>query len=376
MRILLVTGSYPPGRCGVGDYTRLLATTLATLPDTAVSVLTTGECATGADEQGVFVLRFMPDWSLLRAGALFRHIFHARPDIVHVQYPTHGYSDGGLPWLVPLIAWCCGARVVQTWHEVINRRDLAKFLFMMVVPGRTVVVRKTYLQQTRWPFDLLTRWRRPQYINSASTLPKAHLSPSQLMAVREDYQVGAGRMIVFFGFLHPSKRVELLFDVADPATDHILIVGNAGDQADYVSNIERLSQDDRWLGRSRVIGFVEAEKAAVILKTADAVVLPLQLGGGEWNTSIRAGVLQGTFVLTTSTLSSGYDAEANIYYARIDDVEEMRRALQTYAGVKRDSDDPSDTFGWMSIAKRHLALYRSMLPVAHSALNSPQYDAK
>jgi hypothetical protein len=40
MRILLISGSLPPMRCGVGDYTASLATALGRCDDTAVAVLT------------------------------------------------------------------------------------------------------------------------------------------------------------------------------------------------------------------------------------------------------------------------------------------------------------------------------------------------
>ena len=364
IRILLIGGSYPPDRCGVGDYSHRLATALARHPDTLVSVLTTGNEAEIARAENVSVSRSIPDWSVHNARRLFHAIRRIRPDIVHVQYPTQGYRNGRLAWLIPLIARCCGARVVQTWHEGFNRRDLIGFLALALTPGRVVVVRKSYQQQFLPPYAFLVRLKRPVYINSAATLPKADLSQRELEAVRERYEVGARRLVVFFGFIHPLKQIEQLFELANPATDYIMVVGNADDDTSYLDRIKALTQSDSWRGCSRVTGFVDPSEAAAILAAADALVLPLKVGGGEWNTSILAGVLQGTFVLTTSRLTDGYDVETNVYYARIDDLDEMKQALGRYMSNKRVSAGRLDTFGWYSIADRHLDLYRSVLPSA------------
>lgn len=359
IRILFVTGSYPPDRCGVGDYTRMLATAVGGLAEAQVSVLTTGCDATATDEQDVAVYRSMPDWSLRNAARLIRQIRELRSDIVHIQYPTQGYGHGDLPWLLPLLAFVCGARIVQTWHEGFNRRDLAKFMLMLVVPGRIVVVREAYLRQIRRPFGVLARWRRPLYINSASTLPVVTPTEAEAASVRARYGVGDRRLLVFFGFIYPSKQIEQLFAIANPDIDHILVVGDHSDQAAYLEQVVELTRGPHWSGKAQVVGFAKPEEAAMIVAVADALVLPLKAGGGLWNTSILAGIQQRTFVLTTSADPSGYDADTNVYYARVDNVAEMRQALETYAGTKRLAAG-TDAFTWQSVAARHRDLYRSL----------------
>ena len=361
-RLMLVTGSYPADRCGVGDYTCQLASALARLPSTEVSVLTSGSGAVVREEAGVMVRRSIPDWSLASWRPLLRELRAVRPQVVHVQYPTQGYGKGALPWLVPALSRLLGARVVQTWHEGFSRRHLPGFLAMALTPGRTIVVRKAWLRHFLWPLSPVANWRRPSYIKSASTLPKSLLGASEVLALRLRLGADGRRLIVFFGFVHPAKRIELLFEVADPQTDHVLVIGNIGDQTAYAKRLEALASEARWRGHARIGGFVDRHEAADILKAADAIVLPLEAGGGEWNTAILAGVMQGTFVLTTSATVQGYDPQMNIYYAPIDDVAQMREALQAHAGRRRQID-PNQEYpdDWGSIARSHLALYGEML---------------
>ncbi len=362
MRILLVTGSYPPGRCGVGDYSQQLATALAPVlvgvPGAGVAVLTTGTTDGAVDEAGVAVSRAMPDWRLRRIARLIRALRRIRPDIVHVQYPTQGYGSGKLIWFIPLLARCLGARVVQTWHEGFDH-DLLKFLLLAIAPGRVVVVREAFLRQFGRAFGFVAGLRRLSYINGAATLPAADPSPAERAAIRARYGVGDRRLLMFFGFIYPAKQVEQLFAIADPDRDHILIVGDAGGQDDYLATITALTQGDCWSGRAQVIGFADRAEAAAIMATADALILPFRAGGGVWNTSILAGILQRVFVLTTATTAGGYDADTNVHYAAIDDLAGMKRALDTHAGTKRRVEG-DDAFGWRSIAARHHALYASM----------------
>jgi glycosyltransferase involved in cell wall biosynthesis len=245
---------------------------------------------------------------------------------------------------------------------------------MALTPGRTVVVRKAWAGQFRSPFGLFARLRQPVYINSASTLPRSHLDEDGARTLRLRYAVEGRRLIVFFGFLHPHKRIELLFQIADPVTDHLLVIGNVGDQSEYAALLEAFTQDPRWRGHARIVGFVDRHEAADILKAADALVLPLKAGGGEWNTAILAGVGQGTFVLTTSTSSKGYDPEANTYYAAVDDLVEMQHALKTHAGRRRHTTDQySDAFDWGAIARRHIELYQSLVG-HHGSLRVPSSE--
>jgi glycosyltransferase involved in cell wall biosynthesis len=167
-------------------------------------------------------------------------------------------------------------------------------------------------------------------------------------------------LIVYFGFLYPHKRVERLFDVCDPTTDRLVIAGEATvDALSYRDDIANRAASPPWAGRATLTGFMPAKDIAALLAAADAVVLPFQHGGGNWNTSIHAARSQGTFVVTTSDDRSGYDPAAHVWYTTIDDVNGMRTALAQHAGRKRASDAGYDV--WKDVAAKHVALYRELL---------------
>jgi len=96
--VCIVTASYPPARCGVGDYTALLSTALAS-NGTHVSVVTSAIREPYARDGNPTVLPVVHNWSLLNVARVLRAILKCKPDIVHFQFPTNGYFDVLVPML-------------------------------------------------------------------------------------------------------------------------------------------------------------------------------------------------------------------------------------------------------------------------------------
>jgi len=67
MKVLLVTGSLPPLRCGVGDYCMHLAAALARHPEAQVTVLTSSAVGEIPAAPRLRVLPVMRDWGLREA---------------------------------------------------------------------------------------------------------------------------------------------------------------------------------------------------------------------------------------------------------------------------------------------------------------------
>jgi glycosyltransferase involved in cell wall biosynthesis len=200
--------------------------------------------------------------------------------------------------------------------------------------------------------------KRYRYIKSASTIPMCTLTPDELDTLKTRYLKGQHRLIVFFGFIYPHKGVDLLFDIGDPETDRIVIAGEFKSDAYRAALFSRASVRP-WLGRADFLGFVQDKDVSALLAVADAVVLPFQLGGGDWNTSIHAATQTGSFVLTTSLSSSGYDVIQNVYFAEPGNLTEMKTALESHAGHRREVE--TTVHGWSNIAREHAALYAEVL---------------
>lgn len=362
MRVLLVTGSFPPMRCGVGDYSQNLAESLAAAHEVKVGVLTSVSGTGKEKTDRVEIFPLIERWSLAEALKAIRIIRHWSPDIVHIQYPTQGYGNGYLPWVLPMIVFLMGKKVVQTWHEGYSRRNAFSLSLKSIVPGGLVFVRPNFKEENLHAMLSWAIWgKNPVFIPNASSIPCADLGEHEKLGIKNAYLQKQNRLIVFFGFVYPEKGVELLFEIADPSSDQIVIAGEIAGEGNYPQDIMRRASAESWQGKVTITGFLPADDVAALLAVADAVILPFRTGGGEWNTSLHGAVLNGAFVITTSLTQNGYDKNNNVYYAKVDNVQEMKSALAAYAGVRRGYHADMGRNEWRQIADKHRALYASLL---------------
>ncbi|MBU3547850.1 glycosyltransferase [Polynucleobacter sp. P1-05-14] len=348
-------------KCGVGDYSFFLANALASDQSNVVGVLTS---ILDNGDQGTNRVQLFPvvkKWTLLSIIQYIKILRDFKPNIVHIQYPTQGYGAGNLPWFLPSIAWLFGKKVVQTWHEGFTKKNAIKLFFKGIIPGALIYVKPEYQNQFRPYFMRWVFWNKLNvFIKNASVIPVVNLAKHEIDQYRITYIKGQKRLIVFFGFMHPEKRVELLFSIANPLTDIIVIAGEFDPKNSYHQEIYDYANSAEWSDKVQILGFLAEEKVAKLLAIADAIILPFASGGGAWNTSLQAASQQGSFVITTAKNPIGYDQASNIYYSHIDDVIEMKLALEKWCGTKKNvsNEVASD---WNFIAHQHLVLYTALL---------------
>lgn len=346
--------------CGVGDYTRGLAETLARRPGVQVAVLTSMDASGASSGAPYQVFPVVRDWTLADLRTVGKVIRRWNPDVAHLQYPTQGYRRYQA-WLFPLLLRILfRVPVVQTWHEYVPERfRLALWhAFLALAPGDVIVVRPNYRERMPWWFRSLFRRKVLHLVANAPSLPQVLLTDSDRRAIQLRYAPDGRALVAHFGFLFEHKGVDDLLEILDFERHHLVLVGDVKEWDPYqVALVRRLSAPP-FVDHVTMAGFLPAFEAARVLAAADAVVLPFRQGGGSWNTSIKAAILQGTFVLTTSTEERGFDAARNVYYARPGDIRELRQALSEHLG--RRNRDPAPTAAgetWEEIAQRHHELY-------------------
>lgn len=364
VKILFVTGSFPPMRCGVGDYAGRLAGALAQDPEIEVSVLTSKVESASPSPERVHVLRIVETWEPVAAEEFHRTVQQIRPDVIHIQFPTQGYNTAqGLIAMMRQARGSLRVPVVATLHEFIPRgftKSDRAILWIARLANNVIVVRPDFTQNLSWFARAVIGQNKVRFIANASVIPRASLNGQRRDELRRAMGCDSRKLVGFFGFSYPAKGVDLLFEIADPMRHHLLLICELVTGDLYHARLRALAESDRWKGRVTLSGFVESDEVGRLLAASDAAVFPYRDGGGPWNSSLHAAMSQDTFILTTSTVKHGYDAETNIYYARPGDVGQMRRALIEYAGVRRKrSAVKSDP--WQEIARRHKELYTSLL---------------
>jgi len=362
MRVLLVAGSYPPEPCGVGDYTEKLANALGSVQGIRVGVLTTSlQGRKNTNTSSVELIDIVERWNFSQLLKIVRTIRTWKPDLIHIQYPSQGFFLSRFPSFLPLVSRLLKTPVIQTWHEPHRMRGVVHFLLQALRANGLIFVRPNYLDMLPAPFPRLIKRQHKATIPNASALPISRLDSTQKLKLRNQYLGSQKRLVVFFGFIYPSKGIELLFDIANPSSDSLIIAGAVKDNS-YRNQLDNLAQTKGWCeNRMRFTGFLSPQDAADLISVADAVVLPFLDGGGEWNTSIHSALSQGALVITTAVPARGDEPERNIYTAGPSDIQAMRNALDRLAG-RRKSPISADS-QWREIAAAHLRFYRRCIDV-------------
>lgn len=372
MRVLFITGSYPPMKCGVGDYTRHLAEAMGAMEGVSVAVLTDVSATSSPTGEGVTLFPVVNGWTPPCVAPILRTTLRWKPDLVHIQYPTQGYKGSFLSYQLPLLISASGFPVFQTWHEYMPVGSITAFV--NALPTRGFVVVRPDFKNNSSPFYGWIFRRKPfRFIPNAPTIPVATLPEDKRVSIRRELAPEAERLIAYFGFVSPVKNVEALFDIADPDRDHIVLACDLDPSDPCHAAILEKTGNECWKRKSTVTGYLPPNEVGRILAAADAVVFPFREGGGDWNTSIRGAAAQGTFVLTTSRERNGFDAERNIFFAEPGNLAEMREALTLHAGSRGPTQDP--IVAWGSIAREHALFYRELLPPP-SFINKPSYMSR
>lgn len=356
MKVLLVTGSYPPDKCGVGDYCHHLARALSKVDNLEVAVLTNLSKIGNEVVSGVKVFRRMPCWKNFCLFEIKRVITEFQPDVVHIQYPTQGYR-GNPPSLMPLYFRYLGIPVVQTWHEYFYQSGVR--WHNLLGCSALIYVRPDFSQKIpSWVKKALSK--TPQfYIANTSTIPNVELSDGDKSKIKDSLS-GGKRIVCFFGFAHVNKGMELLFDIVDPSEYHLVLICDLNKSDEYHAKILSLASQEPWRGNVSITGFLTAEQVGEILSIADAVVFPFPSGAGEWNTSLNASQASGSFSLaTTQNLSLlGYQEKTNTYFTKCGDLVELKNALRKYSGRR---NKPKKNYFWSDIATAHINIYKKLV---------------
>jgi glycosyltransferase involved in cell wall biosynthesis len=157
----------------------------------------------------------------------------------------------------------------------------------------------------------------------------------------------------------PLKGIEVLFEIVAKTNAQLLMACDFQPNDDYHRSLLDKIKTMGIGPHITIIGFLPEVQLATILAASDAVVLPFRDGGGAWNTTIDGVIAQGTFVLTTSLIASGYNEEKNVYFAKPGNVEEMIFSIQAYAGRRISSKPPISE--WRNIAEQHLSIYKQLI---------------
>ena len=346
MRVLFISGSFLPDRCGVADYLWHLVEAMASRADMDIAVLSACPHPAGFSRP----VRHYRGQDPLRLRDAAKAIRDFAPDIVHIQYPTSRAISRHIPLFVRRVL---RIKVVQTWHEHYDDCNQLGWRNLLGLDG--VVHVRDDLPQRLPPWLQAMLRRTAVHIPNASTIPALRLTDDERLAVRERIG-GARQLVTFFGFVNPNKGVDRIFELADPARHHLLLICDLDPSTDYRRQVLALAQSESWRGNVTITGFLPPAEVGQLLAASDAIVFPFATGIGDWNTSVQAALASGSFVVGTSGNNSrlGHDESRNLTLVPCGDWQAFRAGLLAGLGRRREPDVSN---AWSAIAEAHQKFY-------------------
>lgn len=388
MRVLFITGEYPPLQGGIADYTAALRAELRAL-DVTGEVLTDAACA--STEPTVHPV--VGTWGFPFWGVAQQIISERKIDVVHIQYQTAAFD---LKPAINLLPWYLRRAtprpaVVTTFHDL---RE--PYLFPKAGPVRRWVTRMlgrhsdaliftTQADREHWETvlaaDVTAAQETPaHHIGVGSAVPVVPISAEERGALRSACGVAPGAFLVgFFGFVNATKGLDTLFAAVRRLREQgipaqVLIVGGSVGDSDptnavYKERLERLIRRlDLDMGDILLsTGYVEASEASRALATCDAVALPFTDGASLRRTSLLTALDHGLPVVTTvpqQPLPALQESDALLFVppgdppALSDALRRLYEDRTLCETLSTAAQAFARQFSWPRIAEHTLAVYR------------------
>jgi glycosyltransferase involved in cell wall biosynthesis len=312
MRICIISGSFPPAPCGVGDSTKSIAAELSRRGH-EVTVVTTmsDDPAAKRDDSSYAVEPVIVSWGLRNLPRVARIVSRLEPEMVLLQYPTSAYRRQVGIFLLPLtirLMRCTGLQcLIMIVHEFRRTRWVKKLaIAFMIGSARRALVFPEDIDSLRrfLPMPLLRITERPP---SPPSFPDAFVCRSDLADLRDELGCAEGQaLVVYFGFISPRKGLRTLIDAIAQLIStrevrvHLVVAGGAAPgMASWVDDLEKEAISLGLGDRITWCGYQEDQRVLQLLKAADMCVLPFDDGFSPGSASFAQAAACGVPIITT-----------------------------------------------------------------------------
>jgi glycosyltransferase involved in cell wall biosynthesis len=385
LRVLFVTGEFPPMQGGVGDYTRELGLALRE-QGCEVHVATSSQAG---PEPGLTVHPVIERWGWDCLSRLLDLTRRYQPGVVHVQYQAAAYAMQPAIHFWPRRARWLGSNrpcTAVTFHDL-------KVPYLFPKAGR---VRRWVVNELARQSDLAITTNRQDFEDLRHELgfPPALVPIGSNITPRrqDDYNREAWRarwgagpddfLLCFFGFINDRKGVDTLLRAlylltSDPhgtVQPLLLFIGGQTGASDptnvaYLAGIQALIAKLGVEERVRWTGYLSDEQVSASFWAADLCILPFRDGVSFLHGTFHAALAHGVPILTTEPRVSLPELlpGKNVFLVPQEDAHALADAIRHLAArpelrkaLGAGASALAEQFRWDRIAAATLNLYRAL----------------
>ncbi len=367
-KVLLINGSAPPLRCGVGFYGEKLIEKLSNSLE--VDLLTTKKL--GINMPGASEIYRLANWKIRQLPKMLSFIKSSNPDFVHIQYHAKGYGrDLGIN-LLPLFMKVSLPKkpLLLTLHEHHETRMIGKTRNII-----TAIFVNKIIISNNYDLDALPWFLRKKCI----IIPiGSNLLPSSIKQGEFDKLINTANMnpgkptIVYFGFANRNKGLETLIKSAPNIKANILLLTELDKNSEYQNMLVGLVEESTKSGASiYVSGYLDDDTVSAILHNSQLFVLSQQLPLTAKSSTAIAAAIHGVPIISKASQNPKYNLPyvdgSNSLLLETMDTESLSMACNKLLSspdkmdkIKLESKKLANYFDWDSIASKHIETYDSV----------------
>ncbi|MCI0477233.1 MAG: glycosyltransferase family 4 protein, partial [Anaerolineales bacterium] len=307
MRVLFLTGEFPPMQGGVGDCTNEIARALVAL-GAEVQVLTS-LTASNLRPSSFVVRPIVKTWNWANLRVIARVIREFAPDIVHIQYQTGAFAMHPAIDFAPRFLKSSRTKFVVTFHDL-------RVPYLFPKAGR---VRDWVTRELARSSDAVIATNDDDYTQlltlNLKLLTLIPIGSNILITTSPDFQRDAWRaqlgvrddetLLCYFGFLNESKGGETLIRALAlvPHAKLLMIGGQVGasdpTNAAYLAKVKSEIGDLGLGNRVLWTDYTPPEIVTANFRAADLCVLPYRDGASYRRGTLMAALAHGCAIITT-----------------------------------------------------------------------------
>lgn len=213
LKVLMISGDYPPMISGMGDYAYSLANALQRL-DLNVLIITSKTQSDPHDApQGPRILRTVPAWNKSGLVSIQTAVEIHRPDVIHLQYMNFTFQN---QWAIHFAAQALkrkfkGVKIVTTFHEFAAPLSRALLLPILLGSDAFIVTNDHHFRRLRKITRMLFLKQPVHRIPLGSNIPPVESYFENREMTRQQLGFGPGEIVLTrFGILHQLSVPEIV----------------------------------------------------------------------------------------------------------------------------------------------------------------------
>lgn len=350
-KIAIVSGSFPPDYCGVGDYTYNL---LKNINDKKYKIYLYTQTHNTSYENTYII----NNWKFINFIKLIINIKKERIEWVNIQWPTQNYGRSIGINILPYCLRFLGIKVLLTIHEYSTVSLLGKKRTEMMFYPATKIITVDKLIYERIEKKLNNN-KKIYFVPISSNISKSYMKNNEIQILKKRIWKTESNNIIFvnFGFITPNKCFEIIIEAFGELkakgvlTSNLLCITEFDSKNDYHRKIADLVKKYDLIENIIFTGYLDNGEVGNYIRTADYGLLLFREGLSRRNGSFLAEYQENIPIVTT--LSKDCENFSNIYCIE-NDCDILKKVIigiqNNQIIFKQKSNIDEQILGWKEIA--------------------------